>query len=65
MLVILADVHGIFWESLPKTIVQAFSPGSPFNPKAYEKDIDRINVAEGKMSKEDFAKKYYKKWSIQ
>ena len=31
------------------------------NPKAYEKDIDRINVAEGKMSKEDFAKKYYKK----
>lgn len=31
------------------------------NPKAYEKDIDRINVAEGKMSKENFAKKYYKK----
>lgn len=32
------------------------------NPKAYEKKIDQINVAEGKMSEEEFAKKYYKKY---
>ena len=31
------------------------------NPKAYEKKIDQINVAEGKMTKEEFAKRYYKK----
>ena len=31
------------------------------NPKAYEKKIDQINVAEGKMTEEEYAKKHYNK----
>ena len=33
------------------------------NPHANDKKLDLINVAEGKMSKEDFAKKWYNKES--
>ena len=30
------------------------------NPHAHDKSLDKLDVAEGKMSKEDFAKKWYK-----
>jgi hypothetical protein len=30
------------------------------NPHAHDKSLDKLDVAEGKMSKEDFVKKWYK-----
>ena len=30
------------------------------NPHAHDRSLDRLDVAEGKMSKEEFAKKWYK-----